>query len=128
MVIVYEIDRPGFASMIPALLLKRLQVMKTRLAQHSTLWGTGISTDCHKVWHGPGAVSTDWHKVGHGPAAALTERHGPGITDQFNSVGISAVDTKRLIIGKSESWPQPSGMSPSRSSTKRIADDDVSLD
>ena len=78
---------------IPALLLMWLQVMKTRLAQQSTLWGTGISTDCHKVWHGPGAVSTDWHKEGHGPGAALTERHGLGITDQFSSAGISAVDT-----------------------------------
>ena len=69
------------------------QVIKTRLAQQSTLWGTSILTDWHKVWHGPGAVSTDWHKVWHGPGAALTERHGPGVTDQFISAGISAVDT-----------------------------------
>ena len=55
--------------------------------------GTGTSTDCHKVWHGPGAVSTEWHKVGHGPGAALTERHGLGNTDQFSSAGISAVET-----------------------------------
>ena len=100
MLIYYEIDRPGFASMIPAILLMWLQVMKTRLAQQSTLRGTGMSTDCHKVWHGPVAVSTDWHEAGHGPGAALTERHGPGITDQFNSVGISAVDTKRPRVGE----------------------------
>ena len=91
---------PGFTSMLPALLLKWLQAMKTRLAQQATMCGTGILTDFHKLWHGPCAVSTDWHKVGHGPGAALTQRHGPGITDQFNSVGTLAVDMKRLRVGE----------------------------
>ena len=38
--------------------------------------------------------------IRHGPGAARTQRHGPGITDQFNSVGILAVDVKRLRVGE----------------------------